>query len=336
MAPEQARGMKHVDGRTDLYAVGALLFESLTGQVPFTGENFNDLMFKIALAPRPNPMSLRADLDATLAKLVVKAIAADTKERFQTAGEFRAALVDWLASRGVASVVPPDMRHAVPPSWNAVLAGTSPGGVLLPVAATPFSGSATLGSRTAGAPPQRRALVAAASGVFGFVLLGVVFLAIVRTGSRAEAPPLLAQPLPLVPAPPARTPATTLAERPAPVVPEPAPTMSPDWLASPAPAPAPLLDVRPVHVEPAGHRVTPAPTSVRPVQTVHRAAPAASAAATASATSATPVASASEAAPASQTQAPSASVPPPPAPAPPSPPKASSAPADSVNTIDDD
>ena len=56
MAPEQARGLKQIDARTDLYSVGTLIFECVTGRVPFEGDNFNDLMFKIVLAPRPNPL----------------------------------------------------------------------------------------------------------------------------------------------------------------------------------------------------------------------------------------------------------------------------------------
>jgi eukaryotic-like serine/threonine-protein kinase len=111
MAPEQARGLKHVDGRTDLYSVGAVLFECVTGRVPFDGENFNDLMFKIVLAPRPNPLDLRPTLDPALVAIVVKAIAADPGERFASAGEFRAALVAWLESQGMGPVLTPDLRR---------------------------------------------------------------------------------------------------------------------------------------------------------------------------------------------------------------------------------
>jgi eukaryotic-like serine/threonine-protein kinase len=100
MAPEQARGLKNIDGRTDLYSVGAVLFECVTGRVPFDGENFNDLMFKIVLSPRPSPLYLRPDLDPTLASIIVKSIAADPRERFASAEEFRATLVSWLESQG--------------------------------------------------------------------------------------------------------------------------------------------------------------------------------------------------------------------------------------------
>ena len=113
MAPEQARGLKQVDPRTDLYAVGTLMFESLTGRVPFTGDNFNDLMFKIVLAPRPDPREVLPTIDPTLALIVVKAMAIDPKERFQNAEEFSAALTDWLATQGIQSVRPPELKRVM-------------------------------------------------------------------------------------------------------------------------------------------------------------------------------------------------------------------------------
>jgi serine/threonine-protein kinase len=113
MAPEQARGLKQVDKRTDLYAVGTLMFECLTGRVPFEGDNFNDLMFRIVLAPRPNPCSLDPSLDPDLGLLVTKAISVEPQDRFQSAAEMRAAIVDWLSSRGLPSVHPPEFKHVV-------------------------------------------------------------------------------------------------------------------------------------------------------------------------------------------------------------------------------
>ncbi|HEY1691560.1 MAG TPA: serine/threonine-protein kinase [Polyangiaceae bacterium] len=111
MAPEQARGLKEIDGRTDLYAVGTLLFECLTGRVPFEGDNFNDLMFKIVLAPRPDPCSLRADLDPELGAMVVKAMSPEPTDRFQSADEFADALAGWLEARGVVSVRGPELKR---------------------------------------------------------------------------------------------------------------------------------------------------------------------------------------------------------------------------------
>jgi eukaryotic-like serine/threonine-protein kinase len=113
MAPEQARGLKNVDPRTDLYSVGTLLFECVTGRVPFDGDNFNDLMFKIALAPRPNPLELRPDLDPGLVPIITKSIQADANERYETAELFRDALLGWLDSKGIHSIRSPELRRGM-------------------------------------------------------------------------------------------------------------------------------------------------------------------------------------------------------------------------------
>ncbi len=113
MAPEQARGLKQVDWRTDLYSVGTVLFECVTGRVPFTGDNFNDLMFKIVLAPRPSPLEFCPDLEPTLAAIISKAIAADPEQRFASAEDFRARLVEWLEAQGVSSVRAPDPHRSL-------------------------------------------------------------------------------------------------------------------------------------------------------------------------------------------------------------------------------
>jgi serine/threonine-protein kinase len=119
MAPEQARGLKHVDARTDLYAVGTLMFECLTGRVPFEGENFNDLMFKIVLAPRPNPLDVNPNLDPALAAIIVKALSTEPADRFPNAEAFRAALIGWLESKGLPSVRPPELKRVVRPTPRA-------------------------------------------------------------------------------------------------------------------------------------------------------------------------------------------------------------------------
>ncbi|MDQ2642484.1 MAG: protein kinase [Myxococcota bacterium] len=95
MAPEQARGSKQVDHRADLYAVGVILYECLTGQVPFRASSFNELMFKIALED-PRPLrSLAPHVDEPLAAIVTKAMSREPAQRFSTAVELRQALTSW-------------------------------------------------------------------------------------------------------------------------------------------------------------------------------------------------------------------------------------------------
>jgi serine/threonine-protein kinase len=91
MAPEQLMGQA-VDGRSDLYAAGVVLFECLTGRRLFEGNSFATVLMKQVQEPPPDPRTLVPDLPADVAALVLKALAMRPEERWQTAGEFHQAL----------------------------------------------------------------------------------------------------------------------------------------------------------------------------------------------------------------------------------------------------
>jgi serine/threonine protein kinase len=96
MSPEQARGARETDVRSDIYSCGVILYESVTGRLPFEGESFNDLMFKIALSDAPSPLTFVPSLDPEFAWLINHAIARDPERRFASAQEFAEALDDWM------------------------------------------------------------------------------------------------------------------------------------------------------------------------------------------------------------------------------------------------
>ena len=99
MSPEQANGSAEADARSDLYAVGIVMYEALTGQVPFDAKTFNELLFQIVLSdPRP-PQQLVPDLDPNFAAIVCKAMARARENRFQSAAEFDNALEQWMRGR---------------------------------------------------------------------------------------------------------------------------------------------------------------------------------------------------------------------------------------------
>ncbi|MEA2479179.1 MAG: eukaryotic-like serine/threonine-protein kinase, partial [Thermoleophilaceae bacterium] len=103
LSPEQAQGQK-VDARSDLYSIGVLLFELLTGRVPFSGESAVSIALKHVSEPAPLVSTLRPDIHPALVNVVGRALVKDQAGRFQTAEEFILALDD--ARRAIASGAP--------------------------------------------------------------------------------------------------------------------------------------------------------------------------------------------------------------------------------------
>jgi serine/threonine protein kinase len=112
MSPEQAKGTKELDGRSDLYAVGVILYEAITGQLPFAAETFNELLFRIVLESPPPAETYVPDLDPEFAAIIRRAMAREPGERFQTAADFRSTLATWREQHdpAKATVAPPQAR----------------------------------------------------------------------------------------------------------------------------------------------------------------------------------------------------------------------------------
>jgi serine/threonine-protein kinase len=106
MSPEQAVGEREVDGRSDIYALGVLAYQMLTGRVPFSGGNSMALLLK-HLTERPRPINdLRPDAPRALCEAIDRALMKDREDRWPTAAAFREALssidapgVSWRSER---------------------------------------------------------------------------------------------------------------------------------------------------------------------------------------------------------------------------------------------
>ncbi|MFH1437591.1 MAG: protein kinase [Pseudomonadota bacterium] len=88
MSPEQAKGSRDVDARTDLYSLGVMLYEMVTSQLPFPGNNYNQIMYRIvSKAPIP-PARINPDISPDLNRIIIRALEKNVDKRFQSASEF--------------------------------------------------------------------------------------------------------------------------------------------------------------------------------------------------------------------------------------------------------
>ncbi|MBT0567722.1 Stk1 family PASTA domain-containing Ser/Thr kinase [Williamsia sp. CHRR-6] len=96
LSPEQARG-ESVDARSDVYSMGCVLFELLTGQPPFTGDSPVSVAYQHVREDPPIPSSIRRDIPPALDSIILKAMSKNPANRYQSAGEMRSDLMKVLA-----------------------------------------------------------------------------------------------------------------------------------------------------------------------------------------------------------------------------------------------
>lgn len=93
MSPEQVKGQRDIDGRSDIYALGAVLYEAVTGRKPFDSQSqFDIIQAQVMQAPKP-PHEVSAQVSEGLSQVILKALEKDRGARYQTAGQFREALL---------------------------------------------------------------------------------------------------------------------------------------------------------------------------------------------------------------------------------------------------
>jgi eukaryotic-like serine/threonine-protein kinase len=100
MSPEQARGIKDVDYRADIWSFSVVLYEAVTGDVPFRCDNYNALMRAI-VENDPAPILINENLDQDLAELILWGLAKDRNDRPGSIQELGRELARWLIDRGV-------------------------------------------------------------------------------------------------------------------------------------------------------------------------------------------------------------------------------------------
>ncbi|MBG9388897.1 CHASE2 domain-containing serine/threonine-protein kinase [Caenimonas aquaedulcis] len=116
MSPEQIAGKK-VDGRSDLYSLGVMLFQMLTGVLPFRGDSMAELMYKIANEEAPDIRIVRKDISERLANIVALSLSKRPETRYQDGDQFAGDLRSVLAELSGAPMPAPAARTgpATPP-----------------------------------------------------------------------------------------------------------------------------------------------------------------------------------------------------------------------------
>jgi eukaryotic-like serine/threonine-protein kinase len=252
MSPEQARG-DNVDHRVDVYAMGCILFQLVTGRVPFEAENFMGVLSLHLTQPPPAiPPEVFDSIGAprALAQVIDRALAKDRNQRFATIDELSRAVRNASGDKVTGPVA--TQGNVAAPSSTATFGRVK----------TQWTGNLSVPEVDPAAPPTRSRLPV----VVGAVLLagGAAAVAAVLVSRGGSAPPgdtaNAAKPVTAPPAPPAAVPP------PAPMPPPPAPMPPPPAPMPPPPAPMPSpIDTTPLRFESSSIRLdsTPSHAEVR-------------------------------------------------------------------------
>ncbi|HEY1958843.1 MAG TPA: serine/threonine-protein kinase [Polyangiaceae bacterium] len=104
MSPEQLRSAKNVDARADIWALGVILYELLTGKVPFNGETLGELFIAILEQPPPPVMAIRPDVPQILSDAVMRCLQRQIEYRFSNVAELAQTLAPCAPARSFVSV----------------------------------------------------------------------------------------------------------------------------------------------------------------------------------------------------------------------------------------
>jgi eukaryotic-like serine/threonine-protein kinase len=187
MSPEQARGLKNVDHRTDLYSLGIVAYTMLTGRVAFYGESFGDILLKICTEPLPS-LRLSANVPAGLDIWLQRVCARDPGNRCASAQEF----IDTLrAATGRAGSSPGvDASSGATPAVAPTLADSDAPWRLPPSPPAQSLAEANVAITAAGVPRKNHGVAIVVSLFTGLILAATItFFALSRSADPRSAGP---------------------------------------------------------------------------------------------------------------------------------------------------
>lgn len=204
LAPEQAYG-RPLDERADIYALGCVIYEMLTGQPPISGDSLMEIAHKLASEQPPPPSALNPEVPAHLDRIVMRALAKDPNDRYSSTASMAMDLRDELPAAG-----------AVPAATAVVSSSPT-------IVQSPGDRTRVMQQRPVEPPPHRWGLLAAAL----LLLAGGGYFLFSNLLGGADPPA------------PTPTPSLELSVAPASPTPSPTPSRSPTPSPSPAPSPTP-------------------------------------------------------------------------------------------------
>jgi serine/threonine-protein kinase len=248
MSPEQMRSAREVNAQTDIWAIGIILFELLTGKLPFLAESLPELVLRITTDPPAALRGFRPDVPASLETVIRCCLEKDQQQRYPNVAEMALALLPFASRRGKASVERiSEIIQAAGLSASALALPPSPqnaGAIVSPGTSPPLSRTA----RGASGASSRTGMVVAVAMAGIVLVVGGAGLVFVRKG--VGAPPV----------------ASALATEPvvhAATSPPPSETAA---SLAPAPAPAPAESIPAAPVTEAGQLSRPQPPAPRPLR----------------------------------------------------------------------
>ena len=277
MAPEQMMSSKNVDARADVWALGVILYELVTGEPPFVAETMAEIVYMVTQGDAPKVSAKRPELPPGIVDAVARALAREPARRFANVAELAAAIAPFGPARSEISI-----ERIARVLGTAAPAAAAPGPRAQAPAPSPTPTVATLEDAPTAAP-RGRGRVAVAVAVVALVA-GVLAWRGLRGGSEttaARTTAVVSAPAPVPaaapPAPPAAAPPAPPAA--APPAPSPPPAVVPPTPPAPTAAVAPpdqVPDTRPArhaahaaskpgkHAATAAHPTTPVPAAAPP------------------------------------------------------------------------